>query len=120
MICKTTQKFKIKYPWLVKNKQSIFYIFLFVLFLIPKISFSQTAEEYYKKGVTKYTLHDFKNAASDFSKIIELDPRNVNALIYRGNCKSNLNDNKGALEDLTKAIEINPKEALAYYNRGHV
>ncbi len=55
----------------------------------------------------------------DYSKAIELDPKDAGAYYMRGViAKFNLHDYTGAIQDFSKAIELNPKDANAYYMRG--
>ncbi len=51
-------------------------------------------------------MGDFAGTIEDFTKLIELDPKNDDAYYYRGMAKKQLNDTAGALEDLKKAGEL--------------
>ncbi len=57
-------------------------------------------------------------ALADFDKAIALDPKHVNALIYRGETHRQMGNYDKALADLNAAIAIDPKSADAYYARG--
>ncbi|TAE49148.1 MAG: tetratricopeptide repeat protein [Cytophagales bacterium] len=59
-----------------------------------------------------------KEAMQYYNKAIELNPKDANTYVNRGNFKSDLGDSQGAMQDFNKAIELNPKNAGAYYNRG--
>ena len=72
---------------------------------------------YYNRGIEKYDAGDYYGAISNFSKAIEINPRNPEAYNNRGNVKVKLEDYEGAKSDYTKAIRINPRYADAYYNR---
>jgi len=63
---------------------------------------------------------DREGALADYTKVIELDPRNVGAYNNRGNRKRDKGDLDGAIADYTRALEVNPRYALAYNNRGLV
>jgi len=98
-------------------KKSILIIFIL---LTPFLAHAQTAEEYFKQGVTKIDNGDYDGAIENFNKVIELDPKNAKAYAGRGNAKGIFGDNKGAIQDYNKAIELNPNYADAYNNRGIV
>ncbi len=77
-----------------------------------------TLEAYETRAMSYFEVGRFKEAITDFNKVLELDPKHENGYIYRGASKINLNDNSGAIEDLTKAIDINGKSHIAYNFRG--
>lgn len=91
--------------------------FLFFL-LIPTVIFGQTASDYISTGNVKLFTKDYNDAIIDFSKAIELDPKNERALFNRGMAKAGLEEHAAALVDYDKAIELNSKEQSWYYNRG--
>jgi tetratricopeptide (TPR) repeat protein len=64
-------------------------------------------------------LKEYQQAIADYTRAIELDPKD--ALVYsnRGNAYHDLEEYHRAIEDYTRAIELDPKDALAYYNRGN-
>ncbi len=68
---------------------------------------------YIKKGLKKFKNNDFKGAVDDFTKAIELDPKNDEAYYYRGKVKNKLQDFSGAINDYNKALEINPQNNKA-------
>jgi tetratricopeptide (TPR) repeat protein len=78
-----------------------------------------TADELVARGITKGKEGDHQGAISDFTKAIEIDPKNTDAYNNRGNARYALGDKPGAIADYSKAIEINPKYAAAYNNRGN-
>ncbi len=51
-------------------------------------------------------LQDFKGAISDFTKSIELDPKNAEAYYNRAKVKVKLKDDEGAIADYTKSIRL--------------
>ena len=59
-----------------------------------------------------------KGAIEDYTRAIEIDPKDAAAYFNRGGSHSKLGDNEQAIEDYTRAIEIDPKYAAAYNNRG--
>lgn len=59
-----------------------------------------------------------KQAIEDWSKVIELNPKNSEAYILIGRDKLDLKDYRGAIKDLNKAIEFDAENAVAHYYRG--
>jgi len=57
-------------------------------------------------------------AISDFTKAIELNPKDAIAFNNRGVAHDSLGQHEQAISDYNKAIELNPKYADAFYNRG--
>jgi tetratricopeptide (TPR) repeat protein len=53
-----------------------------------------------------------------FSKAIQLDPKNANALVYRGDAYCQQGDSERGINDYNQAILLSPKLAVAYNNRG--
>jgi len=92
-------------------------LIIFCLF-ITTLAYSQTAEDYYNSGLDKYDQQDYKGAILDYTKAIELNPKDSEAYYNRGTAKHKLQDYRGATQDYNKAIELNPKDSEAYYNRG--
>ena len=90
-------------------------LFLVVLNLI---TFGQTAEDYFTRGLAKYDLEYYKGAVEDFNKAIQLKPDYADAYFNRGFAKNYLRDYKGAIVDLNKAIQLKPDYADAYTYRG--
>ena len=58
------------------------------------------------ENANKY-INEYKDAISDFSKVLELDPNNEKAYYNRAIAKIGLEDYIGAISDFTKEIEIN-------------
>ena len=103
-------------------------IFLnFALYTIANC-YSQTSEEFYKRGIIKDSLRDYKGAIVDYTKAIEIDGKYVDAYYKRGVARSafipidssgfTILDIQGAILDFTTVIEINPNYKNTYYLRG--
>jgi tetratricopeptide (TPR) repeat protein len=106
-----------------------------------------TEDELWNRGDSKYTKGDFAGAIADFTKMIEINPKNARAYNYRGAAKtqyrkppvkipvsipiidadgnrvntaigiSSSGDYEGAIVDYSQAIALNPKNSLYYDNR---
>lgn len=53
-----------------------------------------------------------------FNKAVSLDPKNANALVYRGDAYCQQGDSDRGIADYNQAILLSPKLAVAYNNRG--
>jgi tetratricopeptide (TPR) repeat protein len=73
---------------------------------------------YLSRGYTLTKINRLKEAESDFSKAIDLDPKSVDAYICRGLVRRDIKDYEGAIQDFSKAIEIKPTFPDSYNNRG--
>lgn len=92
-------------------------IFLFLL-LVPFLTSSQTAEDYYNKGDESLQKNDYSGAINYFNKAIELNPDYASAYFARGSCYNLLQKNDEAIKDLSKAIKLESDFFSAYYMRG--
>lgn len=80
--------------------------------------YSQTSKEFYKRGIIKDSLKDYKGAIDDYTKAIELDIKFTDAYSKRGTAKGVLEDDiQGAIADFNKAIEIDHNYKDAYKKR---
>lgn len=75
------------------------------------------SEAYFLRGIAKYELEDNIGAERDFSKALELNPKNHEAFLYRGVCRSQLLRYKEAFEDFNKALKLNSDDWRIYTNR---
>ena len=93
-----------------------------VILAVPEKAQAESAQFYYKRGLSKRQSGDIKGAISDYSKAIEIDPTFFEAFYNRGNAKSfGLRNISSAISDYTQAIQLNPNEeriASVYGNRG--
>ncbi len=92
-----------------KNFHRLFIIFIFSF----KLGFSQSAEEWYGNASKKSLNKDYIGAINDFTKAIELEPRNSDYWTARASAKFNYEDYKGAISDCNKAIELFPRHCWA-------
>tara|TARA_B100000427_G_scaffold34679_1_gene25224 strand:- start:3360 stop:5108 length:1749 start_codon:yes stop_codon:yes gene_type:complete len=76
-------------------------------------------EMYYNSGVRNEKSGKYKEAISDYTKAIEINPNNAEFYKSRSNARYRNSDYQGAENDLTKAIEINPNDYEMYLRRGY-
>ena len=72
------------------------------------------AKAFLEQGEKNILASDYQGALDNFTKAIELDPKNARAYYNRGLEEDTLGDYQGAIDDFTKAIELDPKLAPAY------
>ena len=71
------------------------------------------------RGDAKFNLQDYTGAIQDYSKVIELNPKDATAYFGRGWAKEMLKDKWGALQDLSKAGELGYAKAYEQIQRIH-
>jgi lipoprotein NlpI len=74
----------------------------------------ELAVAYENRGIARGGKGDLDGALADFTRVIELDPKNANGCYNRGLVKTRKGDLDGALADLTCAIELDPQNSDAY------
>ncbi len=79
----------------------------------PQIS----AVVYKHRGMAHFAQSDYKNALSDFTSCVTLDPECYKALYYRGVVKSIMAETRQAIDDFSKALEIHPYHFYSRYRR---
>ncbi|MBI5218370.1 MAG: tetratricopeptide repeat protein [Bacteroidia bacterium] len=89
---------------------------IFGLIFIVNVSFSQDAE--FTNGKSKLKAGDYKGAAEDFTKAIQLNPKDMNYYLQRGMAYGLLEDYESAIKDYTTVITAEPKHIFAYISRG--
>jgi tetratricopeptide (TPR) repeat protein len=82
------------------------------------IELGAQADYHFNRGLVFYMESDFKNAISDFTNTIEMDPKFIEAYVMRGNVKDEAGFGAEALLDFDEAIRLDPEYASAYFNRG--
>ncbi len=78
------------------------------------------AETYYLRGVANFQDFEFRAAAEDFDRAVELRPDFVDAVFHRGIVRVVRGRYDDAIEDFNRVIALKPDHAAAYYNRGRL
>jgi len=73
---------------------------------------------YDNRGDTYSSKGEYDRAIADYTKSIEINPKNASAYNNRGDAYSSKREYDRAIVDFSKAIEIDPKDTYAYRNRG--
>ena len=83
---------------------------------------SKKAKEYLDAGMSYYNQRKYDLAIANFTKVIEIDPKNSYAYEMRGNAYNTITPGKYnlAFADYSKAIELNPESSQAYSSRGGI
>ena len=90
-------------------KEALFYYEKFSLY-IPK------AETYYNMGLCSIELKLYNKAVEYFTMCISLEPKNTEALNFKGLCYIHLGQNKKAERNFLKAIDADNNFHKAYLN----
>jgi len=77
------------------------------------INKERLVEAYELRGGTKRFLRRYLESISDFSKAIELDPKNSYLYFFRGMSYESLNQNEEALKNFKKSLTLDPEFSLA-------
>ena len=78
-----------------------------------------TAPIYLGRGEQYLSMDKVTEAIADFTKSIDLDPKEPRGFYNRGNAYLDIRNYDAAIKDFTKAISLNPDFSFAYCNRGH-
>ncbi len=77
------------------------------------------AENLFAKGLIFYKEERYcREALRIFNAVLQLDPKNYDALYFRSRCYGNLCNDRQAHADLIKAKALDPNDADFYFKRG--
>ncbi|MDP2385294.1 MAG: tetratricopeptide repeat protein [Bacteroidota bacterium] len=76
------------------------------------------SEIYQTRAKAYFEVGNYKASLKDYDKVVEREPKNIDALVNRAAAKININDNSGAIGDLDKALLMDKKNYVAYNFRG--
>ncbi len=89
--------------------------FIILIFLLLHATSYGQANKFFRQATNTTDLNE---KIELYTKVIELEPKNLDAYFYRGLAKNDLGDYSGAIVDYSKIIVLEP-DADTYYNRGN-
>src|SRR5258706_380811 len=89
----------------------------FILATLMSVGFFDASAAAEEAGPCGLSTGDVAIAAC--SRLIKGNPKNVFALVSRGNAYKDKGDFDHAISDYNEAIRLNPKYGLAFFNRGN-
>lgn len=92
-------------------------VLLLAVFLTGNV-IAQDAETFFAKGEQLKQKEDYKGASEAYTKAIELDPENVNAMLQRAFCYNVMGDYEKSISDYSKIISLKPDHKFSYLSRG--
>jgi len=82
-------------------------------------NFNELSEEVLiRKAKEEIGLENYANALIIFSKILELNPKNLNVLIWKANLQNNTGDYQGAIDSYSELIKLVPHNESIWNLRG--
>ena len=76
------------------------------------------AQPAYQEGIRLLRNQDWKAAAAQLERAVQLQPKSVDAHIALGIAKLRSGDVPGGLQSFRAAVRLNPSSAEAHYNLG--
>ncbi len=73
---------------------------------------------YCKRGSSYYRLKEFKKAIRDYSSVLQIDPKYLEAHLGLGECYYKLKQYEKAIAAFSKTTQLDPKSDRAFYYRG--
>ncbi len=101
------------------NLKRILLPVLLIVFISSAYSQSN-AKKYFKKAERNLSSKNYEKAYAGFTKVIELEPDNADAYVFRGLSKYYLEVYEDAKIDFDRAIKLVPDYAEVYNFRGIV
>ncbi len=84
------------------------------------VELTPSVPAYLNRGDAYAHLHRENEALADFDRVLEIDPRNVMAMLGRANADYTRKHLGESLDDYTHVIELDPGNANAYFKRGNI
>src|SRR5262249_52667573 len=75
-------------------------------------------EVHYNRGDLRAEMGDVDGAIADFSRVLDLDPDNVDAYVNRAGLRCDLGENEAAWADVDAGLELDPEHAHLQCLRG--
>lgn len=93
---------------------------LIVIVCIAKLTFSQTATEYYDQSKLNFDEKSFIKALKSIESAIKIDSSDANFFLKKAQIQIALKNYKESYETYNQAITIFPKESSIYSERGNL
>jgi len=91
-------------------------IFTFLAMIsMPLLNHAQSARQYFKTGVTFSEAGNFKDAADQFTRSLEIDPEYVQSYLERARAYEAMQELQKAADDLQRALAFEQKKESMYY-----
>src|ERR1700680_678189 len=81
------------------------------------VSAWQLAREAYERGRRAEDLKAYGSATEEFTKAVQLDPKNDSALLHRAYCHYDQGEYAAAIADLNQSLTLQPNNSRAYAKR---
>ncbi len=94
--------------------------FIVALLFVPAFVFAQSPKKYFEAAEKFLESKNYKEALTNYSKAIELDPKYEKAYIARASLYEKQNQKAEAVEDLKRLQAMAPKDKEHYYNAGRL
>lgn len=78
-----------------------------------------SASGFVARGLSEYAKGNYREAISDFTDALKLEPTHVGAYLNRGASYAASGDHEKAASDYDKAIVLDPENAIAHNERGN-
>lgn len=88
--------------------------------IIERKGHRSTADDWFERAYCLQKSGDFRQAVSNYDKVLQIDPDNVSAWNNRGYALLKLGRHADALDSLDKALQIDPDATYAWFNRGNI
>jgi tetratricopeptide (TPR) repeat protein len=94
--------------------------FILALLFAPVFVFAQSPKKYFEAAEKFLEGKNYKEALTNYSKALELDPKYEKAYIARASLYEKQNQKSEALEDYKRLQAMAPKDKENYYNAGRL
>ena len=88
-----------------------------LMIAVPEKVNAKSSDFYFNRGLDKAKKGDHYGAISDYTKAIEIDPKNKGAYKNRGIAKEEIGDMKGACSDWRQTVFLSPNDVAAKWVR---
>jgi tetratricopeptide (TPR) repeat protein len=77
-------------------------------------------DAYFNRALTRSELNDVEGAIADYTRVVQINPKQDVAYNNRGILRYQLGNKEGAIADFNRALTTNPVSSITYCNRGIV